>query len=97
MATMTRKEAALRRINYAVYKIEEARQKLDEAMAALSSVKGASPQYNEILHISTLLKDLRYDVDQFSADQSTPSSVVRLDRDPKAEEEARYTIPEEQQ
>jgi hypothetical protein len=88
---LNRNEAATKRVAYAIAKLDEARAKLDEACAALSSVEGASAPYKRIRRVSIDTLDLRRDVDQFLADSD---SALKLDRNPKVEEEARYATDE---
>lgn len=92
---MTRKEAAINRARYARFKIEEARQKLNEACAALCSVVGANQVYRKIRNESDSVKELRCVATDFLMDAEEPESAVALEYEPD-ERESKYATKEPQ-
>jgi hypothetical protein len=88
-AKLTREGAAAQRLARAIDLIEEARQLLDDAQAALCGVIGVAPLCRNIRVVEKTVKNLRYCAEEVQ-DGDLDAHRLRLDHEPDEAAEAKY-------
>lgn len=87
---MNKQEAAKKRVEFALDRMVNAQETLDEALRALSAVVGVAADYKQVRGLSDHIKSAFYTL---SDKLETDGDKFKLDHEPSDKNEARYALP----